>query len=159
MTRSMSAPARAKESSQTKASAIAISVVWLAAIGVLGVGMTSACASSPHRAAVTADRELARRANEALAQAAEAAAASATGAAGEANRIEVTCYRGVASLLGESSQPAAQVAERIVRDVPGVVRVNNLLISNQGPSATSGSARSEKAPITARATDAAPGGR
>lgn len=155
MTKSKSAHAEAPESSRTKAPATAIPVLRLVLVlgAIAVVGATSACASSAHGMAVSADRELSRRANEAL------VAAGTAGAEGETNRIEATGYRGVVSLLGESSDTAAQEAERVVRAVPGVVRVNNLLISNEGPSATSGSARSEKAPIAALATGAVPGGR
>ncbi|MCA1581936.1 MAG: BON domain-containing protein [Acidobacteria bacterium] len=100
----------------------------------LGVG----CASSAHNASTAADRELSRRANEALAQAGL-----------DTHRLEARSYRGVVALLGQGQDGEAQEAQRAVLSVPGVVRVNNLVLS-RGSSTSSGFSRAKGAPIIAR---------
>ncbi len=114
--------------------------VFAAAVlaSVPGVG----CAGSGHHAATAADRALSARANEALAQAGL-----------NADRVEARAYRGVVTLLGEAEPGDIRDAQRIVVSVPGVVRVNNLVLSG-GPSTSSGFARAKRAPIVARAETA-----
>jgi hypothetical protein len=111
----------------------------VAALGFAAIlGVFAGC-STTHRLAVDADREVSGRANGAL-----------TAAGFESGRIEARVYRGVVALLGEADESEAREAQRVVSAVPGVVRVNNLVV-NEGSSTTSGFARAKKAPIIARA--------
>jgi hypothetical protein len=121
-----------KQSPRPFSSAIAI---------VALVVLSSACASSPHAREVNGDRILAERANGAL---------SLSTLSGDRPQLVVRCYRGVATLLGNASETDAQRAARIVETVPGILRVNNLVL-NESASTASGSTRSEKAPMLARA--------
>lgn len=115
---------------------IAAAVGFAAAFAALG-----GCASSPHRLAADSDRELSSRANQAL---------SAAGF--DSRRIEARSYRGVIALLGEGADGESREAQRVVLAVPGVVRVNNLVL-NEGPSTASGFSRARTAPIIARARE------
>ncbi len=128
---------------------LALALVGLGAAALLLAG---GCATTEHSAETRSDRELAERANEALSRA-------GLSAGGDRARIEVRCYHGVASLLGEGPSGVSLQAERVVRSVPGIARVNNLWIYDEDSSTASGSARSVKAPILARAGDAASLGR
>ncbi|MDQ2871300.1 MAG: BON domain-containing protein [Acidobacteriota bacterium] len=105
---------------------------------LLAATLCAGCASSTHTAAVAADRELARRANEAIAEAGL-----------DTQRFEARSYRGVVTLLGQGQDGEVREAQRAVLSVPGVVRVNNLVLSG-GSSTSSGFARAKGAPIIAR---------
>lgn len=109
-----------------------------AGAALLAASLCAGCASSSHTAAVAADRELSRRANEALAQAGL-----------DTQRLEARSYRGVVTLLGQGQDGEVQEAQRAVLSLPGVVRVNNLVLSG-GSSTSSGFARAKGAPIIAR---------
>ena len=111
----------------------------VAALGFAAVLCVFAGCSTTHRLAVDSDREVSGRANGAL-----------TAAGFDSGRIEARCYRGVVALLGEADETEAREAQRVVSTVPGVLRVNNLVL-NEGSSTTSGFARAKKAPIIARA--------
>lgn len=112
--------------------------VLLCLCTTLGVG----CASSAYRTATAADRDLSNRANQAL------------GEAGiDTHRLEARAYRGVVVLLGEAESGEIREAQQTVLSLPGVVRVNNMVLSG-GPSASSGFSRAKRAPIVARAQTA-----
>ncbi|HXM76179.1 MAG TPA: BON domain-containing protein [Thermoanaerobaculia bacterium] len=119
-----------------------------AAVAVLGfaaiLGVFAGC-STTHSLAVDADSEVSGRANGALAT-----------AGFDHGRIEACVYRGVVALVGEADETEAREAQRVVSAVPGVVRVNNLVL-NEGSSTASGFARAKKAPIIARAGAGQPG--
>lgn len=117
-------------------------VLAVAAATVL-LAFASGCATSKHAAQRRGDDSVTALANEAL---------SAAGL--DARRIEARSYRGVVVLLGEATATERRQAERAVLRVPGVVRVNTMVF-NEGPSTASGFARSEKAPILARAAESA----
>ncbi|MEP6767581.1 MAG: hypothetical protein ABJC61_02845 [Acidobacteriota bacterium] len=108
-----------------------------AGVALLAATLGAGCATSAHTAATHADREISRRANEALAQ------------AGLGTHLEARSYRGVVALLGQGQDGEVQVAQRAVLSVTGVVRVNNLVLSG-GSSTSSGFARAKGAPIIAR---------
>ncbi len=105
---------------------------------LLAANLGAGCASSAHTAATAADRDLSRRANEAIAQAGL-----------DPHRLEARCYRGVVTLLGQGQDAEVQEAQRAVLSVSGVVRVNNLVLSG-GSSTSSGFTRAKGAPIIAR---------
>jgi hypothetical protein len=112
--------------------------VQAAGAALLAATLGAGCASSTHTAAVAADREIDRRANEAIAEAGL-----------DTQRLEARSYRGVVTLLGQGQDGEVQEAQRAVLSVPGVVRVNNLVLSG-GSSTSSGFARAKGAPIIAR---------
>lgn len=117
------------------------------AVGVaICVAAASGCASSRRAEQMRTDRNIASTANRTLAE------GGTTGAA----RIEARCYRGVVTLMGEATPYESARAERAVRGIPGVRRVNTLIL-DEGSSAVSGFTRPEKAPIAARAATAGPG--
>ena len=111
----------------------------MAALGFAAVLCVFAGCSTTHRLAVDSDREVSGRANGAL-----------PAAGFDSGQIEARCYRGVVALLGEADETEAREAQRVVSTVPGVLRVNNLVLY-EGSSTTSGFARAKKAPIIARA--------
>ena len=111
----------------------------VAALGFAAILGAFAGCSTTHRLAVDADRDVSSRANGALAT-----------AGFDPGRIEARAYRGVVALLGEADEIEAREAQRVISEVPGVVRVNNLVL-NEGSSTVSGFARAKKAPIIARA--------
>lgn len=105
------------------------------------LAFAAGCATSKHAERQRGDESLTARANEAL---------SAAGL--DSRRIEARSYHGVVALLGEASASECRQAERALLRIPGVVRVNTLVF-NEGSSRVSGFARSEKAPILARAAE------
>ena len=109
-------------------------------LGASILGVATGCASSAYTDRVGRDHEISREANEALA------------AAGlDTRRIEAQSYLGVVALLGHADENETAAASRVVSQLPGVVRVNNLLLT-EGTSNASGFARADvrKAPMIAR---------
>ena len=69
-----------------------------------------------------------------------------------AARIDATSYSGVVALFGEvSDEDVKSRAEQVARAVPGVVRVNNLILVAKSASKTEGSSPAEGALIISRA--------
>lgn len=104
----------------------------------LSASFAVGCAGAAHKAATAADRELSRQANAALSEAGV-----------DTQRVEASSYHGVVALLGEADADQSREAQRAVLSVPGVVRVNNLVLSG-GSSTSSGYARAQRAPMVAR---------
>lgn len=111
-----------------------------AALGValLGVG----CGSTQYAQRREADQRLSATIGERLA--AEPALSS--------SRLQARSHRGVVALLGEvPDDDLKSEAGRVARGVPGVARVNNLILVVKGASETGGSTPAEGALILARA--------
>jgi len=100
----------------------------------------AACTSATYTERVSRDQELTRKANVALADAGV-----------DTRRIEAQSYFGVVALLGRADENEVAAARRAVSELPGVVRVNNLVLT-EGISSASGFTRADgrKAPLIAR---------
>lgn len=120
------------------------SAALLAALLFCGIGGLTGCASSAYEERVARDEQLSRTANLAL----EAAGV-------DTQRIEARSYLGVVALLGSADETEVAVARRVVSGLPGVVRVNNLVLT-ESTSNASGFARAgvRKAPMIARGASA-----
>jgi BON domain len=93
------------------------------ALGTL-VLLTAACSAPGYSRLREADAELSAKANASL---------RAEAGAGGQQKIEARAYRGVVALLGEATAAEVQRAERTVRALPGVARVNNLILIIDAP--------------------------
>lgn len=106
-------------------------------LAFLGVG----CGSSDYAVRRQADEQLSARIGAELARA--PALSTAT--------VEARSHWGVVALVGEApDEEAKREAERIAGGVPGVARVNNLILVVKGDSRTAGSAPPTGALILAR---------
>jgi osmotically-inducible protein OsmY len=107
------------------------------AVALLGVG----CGSTQYAQRREADQRLSATVGERLA--AEPALSS--------SRLEARSHRGVVALLGEVPDDGLKRdAERVAREVPGVARVNNLILVVKGDSETGGSTPAKGALLMAR---------
>ena len=116
--------------------AIVLSSLILA-IGIAGAG----CASSPYARQRDADRQLSTLVGEQL----------ATSPALSSAKVAARSHWGVVALLGEvPDEDSKREAERIASAVPGVARVNNLILVVKGDSRAGASAPAGSALILAR---------
>jgi hypothetical protein len=114
----------------------------LAAAALLLAGMAVGCGSSAYARREHADRRLTVQVRGELASVPTLSAA----------RIDATSYSGVVALFGEvSDEDVKSRAEQVARAVPGVVRVNNLILVAKSASKTEGSSPAEGALIISRA--------
>ena len=113
----------------------------VAAVLVLMV-FAAGCGTSAHARRQARDREIGTLVQERLAAAPDLAGAS----------LEASSYEGVVALLGQApDEEAALRAERAAAAVPGVVRVNNLILVVKGASRAEGSAPAKGTLVVARA--------
>lgn len=96
-----------------------------AAVGTL-VLFTAACSAPAYLRLCEADAELSARANASL-----RVEAGVTGP----QKIQASAYRGVVALLGKATAAECLRAEQAVRQLPGVNRVNNLILIVDAPPA------------------------
>lgn len=107
------------------------------AVALLGVG----CGSTQYAQGREADQRLSTSVGERLA--AEPALSS--------SRLEARSHRGVVALLGEvPDENLKREAGRVAREVPGVARVDNLILVVEGASNAAASAPAKDALILAR---------
>ena len=110
----------------------------LAVIAAVAVG----CGTSTHARRVAADQRIAVLVGERFA---------ASPALSSAN-VVAKSYAGVVALLGEAPDEAVlREAEQLATSVPGVIRVNNMMLVVKGASRTAGSAPAKGALVIARA--------
>lgn len=109
---------------------------------LLLAGTAAGCGSSAYARREQADRHLTVHVKDQLKSAPVLSAA----------RIDASCYSGVVALLGEAPDEDTRVrAESIASAVPGVVRVNNLIVVVKSASKTEGSSPAEGALFISRA--------
>jgi hypothetical protein len=112
-----------------------------AAVFLLAV-TAAGCGSSAYARRETADRQLTAQVRERLASAPALSSA----------RIDAASYSGVVALLGEVPDEDLKArAEKVAGAVPGVVRVNNLILVAKSASKTEGSSPGQGALIISRA--------
>ncbi|HEX9303028.1 MAG TPA: BON domain-containing protein [Thermoanaerobaculia bacterium] len=101
----------------------------LAAAAILLAVFAAGCGSSAYARRTDQDRLLSVRVDERL-----AATSSLAG-----SKVEAKAHWGVVALLGEVSEEQLKgEAERVATTVPGVVRVNNLILVAKGASRAGG---------------------
>jgi osmotically-inducible protein OsmY len=109
-----------------------------AVVAALAVG----CGSTGHARRVAADQRIAVLVGERFAASPELSNAN----------VVAKSYAGVVALLGEApDENVMREAEREAASVPGVVRVNNMMLVVKGASRTAGSAPAKGALVIARA--------
>src|SRR5437016_112718 len=109
---------------------------------VLLAGLAAGCGSSAYARRTDQDRLLSARVEERL-----AAISSLAG-----SRVEARSHWGVVALLGDVPEEALKLeAEQVAAAVPGVVRVNNLILVAKEASRAVGSARPRGSLTIARA--------
>jgi len=114
----------------------------LAAAAILLAGFAAGCGSSAYGRRTDHDRLLSAQVDERL-----AASSSLAG-----SRVEARSHWGVVALLGEvPEEQMKREAERVATAVPGVVRVNNLILVAKEASRVGGSAPPEGSLTIARA--------
>lgn len=110
----------------------------LAVMAAMAVG----CGTSTHARRVAADHRIAALVGERL-----AASPALSG-----SNVAAKSYAGVVALIGEApDETVAREAEQVATSVPGVVRVNNLILVVKGASRAAGSAPAKGALVIARA--------
>jgi hypothetical protein len=114
----------------------------LAAAAILLAGFAAGCGSSAYARRTDQDQLLSARVDERL-----AATSSLAG-----SRVEAKSHWGVVALLGEvPEEQLKREAEQVATTVPGVVRVNNLILVAKEASRAGGSAPPEGSLTIARA--------
>lgn len=114
----------------------------LAAAALLLPWIAAGCGSSTYARRERVDRQLTVEVRERIASTPELSSA----------RIEAKSYSGVIALLGEAPDEESKVgAERVASAVPGVVRVNNLILVVKSASKTEGSSPGQGALFISRA--------
>lgn len=102
------------------------------------------CGTSTHARRVAADQRIAALVGERLAASPALSGANA--------KVVAKSYAGVVALIGEApDEESLREAERAAAAVPGVVRVNNLILVVKGASRAAGSAPAKGALVIARA--------
>jgi osmotically-inducible protein OsmY len=86
--------------------------------------LTAACSAPGYSRLREADAELTAMANASL---------QAQAGVAVTQKIEARSYRGVVALLGEATAAEVSRAEQAVRQLPGVHRVNNLVLIVDAP--------------------------
>ena len=115
---------------------------FLAAAAILLAGFAVGCGSSAYARRTDSDRLLSARVDERL------AATSSLAGSG----VEAKSHWGVVALLGEvPEEELKSEAERVATMVPGVVRVNNLILVAKAASRAGGSAPPQGSLTIARA--------
>jgi BON domain-containing protein len=115
---------------------------FLAAAIILLAGAAAGCGSSAYALRERADRQLTVQVRGELASVPTLSAA----------RIDATTYSGVVALFGEvPDEDLKYRAGKVAGSVPGVVRVNNLILVAKSASKTEGSSPAEGALIISRA--------
>ncbi|HVE65458.1 MAG TPA: BON domain-containing protein [Thermoanaerobaculia bacterium] len=114
----------------------------LAAAAILLAVTAAGCGSSSYARRERGDRVLTVQVRDRLASTQALSAA----------RIDAKSYSGVIALLGEVPDEDSRIrAEKVAGAVPGVVRVNNLILVVKSASKTEGSSPAEGALILSRA--------
>ncbi len=114
----------------------------LAAAALLLAATAAGCGSSAYARRERVDRQLTVEVRDRLASTAALSAA----------RIDAKSYEGVVALLGEAPDEDSRLqAERVAGAVPGVVRVNNLILVVKSASKTEGSSPAQGALFMSRA--------
>lgn len=114
----------------------------LAAAAILLASTATGCGTSAYAQRERVDRQLTVEVRDRLASTAALSAA----------RIDAKSYAGVVALLGEAPDEDARLqAERVAGAVPGVVRVNNLILVVKSASKTEGSSPAQGALFMSRA--------
>jgi hypothetical protein len=114
----------------------------LAAAALLLAATAAGCGTSAYAQRERTDRQLTVEVRDRLASTAALSSA----------RIDAKSYAGVVALLGEAPDDAARLqAERVAGAVPGVVRVNNLILVVKSASKTEGSSPAQGALFISRA--------
>ena len=113
-----------------------------AAALALVAAVTIGCGSTAHARRVADDQRLAALVGERF-----AASPALSG-----SNLVVKSYAGVVALVGEApDENVLREAEQVAASVPGVVRVNNLILVVKGASRAAGSAPAKGALVIARA--------
>lgn len=116
--------------------------IVLVAAALLAAGIASGCGSSSYARREKSDRQLSARVDQSL------AANPALSTCG----LEATSHAGVVALLGEVPEETLRVhAETVATAVPGVVRVNNLILVAKSASKSEGSSPGQGALFISRA--------
>jgi len=114
----------------------------LAAAAILLAVTAAGCGSSSYARRERVDRELTAQVRDRIASTPALSAA----------RIDAKSYSGVIALLGEVPDEESRTrAESVTVAVPGVLRVNNLILVVKSASKTEGSSPAEGALIISRA--------
>ena len=117
------------------------------AAAALLVALAAGCAGPRYARLRRTDEGLSAAANRSLREA---------GFSGRS--VEARTHGGVVALLGKVGRPEdVRRAERAVEAIPGVLRVNNLILIDEGPPRTAEFAAANRAPIVAARVEPAPG--
>lgn len=124
----------------------ALAAVLLAFSALLVLAFSAGCATPTYKRVAEQDDRLSLRVNDALGV--------------EIGReVESRAYRGVVALFGKMpTEQGRQRAESVARTVPGVVRVNNLILVEEEPdsSKAAGSAPVTGVPVIAARAEMVP---